>query len=157
MIKASPVYFKDNFEKAAYMQRGAEKDAHAPLVRAWARQFLQGPDARSIAEAIFSFCQLAVDYVNDPGVEILDSASVALARGFGDCDAKSRLFVALCLACGIPARIQPRFREGGKRFPHVLAAVQLNHQWYEADPTIVNSRIGQIPIRNIVTNYWGSK
>ncbi len=157
MIKARALHFRDHFEKAAYMQQGAERDAHAPLVRAWASQFLQGRDSRAIADAILSFCQLSIDYVNDPGVEILDSASVAIVRGFGDCDAKSRLFVALCLACGIPARIQPRFREGGKRFPHVLAAVQLDNCWYEADPTIINSRIGQIPVQNIVTNYWGSK
>lgn len=157
MITARPLYFRDHFEKAAYMQQGAERDADAPLVRAWASQFAHGTSPRARAEAILSFCQFAIDYVNDPGVEILDSASVALVRGFGDCDAKSRLFVALCLACRIPARIQPRFREGGKRFPHVLAAVHLDDHWYEADPTILNSRIGHIPLQNVITNYWGSK
>jgi transglutaminase-like putative cysteine protease len=82
--------------------------------------------------------------------ELLDSAAVGLHRGYGDCDLKARLFVALCLACGVAAEIEPVFK-GETGFPHVRARVLTEtsetggERWETADPTIVNSTIGHLP------------
>jgi hypothetical protein len=62
------------------------------------------------AAAILRFCQECLRYERDPswqdvhgqrhGIELLDSSAVGLQRGYGDCDLKARLFVALCLSSG---------------------------------------------------------
>jgi hypothetical protein len=157
---ARQVVFPSREAKAAYMARAAEDDAGDPIVRDWARQFMPLPEERR-AEAILRFCQDCVRYERDPawhdvegnrhGIELLDSSSVCLHRGYGDCDAKARLFVALCLACGLRAAIEPVFR-GKEGFPHVRARVLVESReagappaWEVADPTIVNSSIGYLP------------
>jgi hypothetical protein len=142
------------------MARAAEHDADDPKVLDWARQFLRvRSDER--AEAILRFCQECVRYERDPswhdaagnrhGIELLDSSAVGLQRGYGDCDLKARLFVALCLSSGLHAGIEPVFR-GKEGFPHVRARVLVETKeaggpasWEVADPTIVNSRIGCCP------------
>jgi transglutaminase-like putative cysteine protease len=113
--------------------------------------FLQLPPEERPA-AILRFVQWGIDYVRDPGREVLEDAAVALLRGYGDCDAKSRLFVALCIACGIPARGLPvRVDED---FPHILAEVFVDGRWQRADPTILNSAIADIPpASRAITNY----
>jgi hypothetical protein len=85
------------------------------------------------------------------GIELLDSSAVGLQRGYGDCDLKARLFVALCLSSGLQAGIEPVFR-GKEGFPHVRARVLVEPgevagppTWEVADATIVNSRIGVLP------------
>ncbi len=156
-FKSQPLSFENHEAKAVYMQQGANRDASKPLVLEWAKQFSPIVNDWERAEAILRFSQRCIDYVNDPGVEILDSASAALTRGFGDCDVKTRVFIALCKACGIDAKVLPVFRDRGRRFPHVLAAVFLNDQWWKADPTIVNSKIGIVPKRGAITNTWGKK
>ena len=92
------------------------------------------------------------------GIELLDSAPVGLFRGYGDCDLKARLFVALCLASGLVAEIDPVFR-GAYGFPHVRAKVLratgetsgAPQQWDVADPTIINSTIGHLPDHPLTT------
>jgi transglutaminase-like putative cysteine protease len=159
--RARWVEFPDREAKSAYMQEAAEHDARDPAILAWAEQFRPLPrPARE--RAILRFVQFAIRYERDPawydragarhGIELLDSAAVGLQRGYGDCDLKARLFVALCLASGIPARIAPVFR-GRWSFPHVRAEVLSlagedtsgRELWDVADPTIVNSEIGRLP------------
>jgi hypothetical protein len=86
--------------------------------------------------AILRFAQLAIRYERDPswydatgkrhGVEVLDSPAVVVHCGFADCDAKERFFRALCLACEVPADIDPVLI-GENGFPHVRSKV-----WYAA-------------------------
>jgi hypothetical protein len=154
-------YFPDRDAKAAYMRAAAHHDALSPEVRSWAREFTPlSPEER--AAAILRFCQEDIRYERDPatfdpdgtrhGIELLDSAPVGLFRAYGDCDLKARLFVALCLASGLVAEIDPVFR-GAYGFPHVRAKVLRGtgetsgapQQWDVADPTIVNSTIGHLP------------
>jgi transglutaminase-like putative cysteine protease len=159
---ARQVVFPLREAKAAYMARPTEDDASDPIVRDWARQFRRVPEERR-AEAILRLCQDCLRYERDPawhdgggnrhGIELLDSSAVCLHRGYGDCDAKARLFVALCLACGLHAAIEPVFR-GKAGFPHVRARVLVESReagapptWQVADPTIVNSGIGRLPRR----------
>ena len=149
------INFPSREAKAAYMADAARHDAHDPAVLAWARTFvtLPRPDRE---EAILRFVQRCIRYERDPawydreghrhGIEVLESSAVALRRGYGDCDAKARLFVAICLAAGVPAEIEPVFR-GENGFPHVRARVLHpdGSRWQTADPTIVNSTIGKLP------------
>jgi transglutaminase-like putative cysteine protease len=152
MVIVGTVEFATNAEKAEYMTREAVADARLPAVQRWARVFLRLPLSMRAA-AILHFAQYAIDYVRDPGEEVLEDAATVLERGYGDCDAKERVFVALCVACGIPARGHPVFR--GARFPHILADVQVNGRWVAADPTIQNSEIGKIPPAWAAqTNAW---
>ena len=148
------INFESREAKAAYMADAARHDAADPAVRAWARSFAALPrPARE--EAILRFVQLCIRYERDPawfdeeghrhGIELLDSSAVGLIRGYGDCDVKARLFVALCLACGVQAEIEPVFR-GKYGFPRVRARVlTVRGKWETADPTIVNSTIGVLP------------
>ncbi len=100
------------------MSKAARHDAEDPILLGWARQFLPLPrDQR--AGAILRFVQRCIRYERDPawfddqgnrhGIELLDSAAVGLHRAYGDCDLKARVFVALCLACGVKADIEPVF------------------------------------------------
>jgi transglutaminase-like putative cysteine protease len=152
MVIVDQVGFATKEEKAEYMSREAIKDARLPRVQSWAKTFLRLSPAER-APAILQFVQYGIDYVRDPGEEVLENADVVLERGYGDCDAKERLFVALCNAVGIPAKGHPVFR--GERFPHILADVWVGNQWTPADPTIQNSSIGHIPpARAALTNAW---
>jgi hypothetical protein len=156
------VVFKNREDKAQYMRRAAIHDAQDPQVKSWAVEFLKLPEDKR-ATAILRFVQECVRYERDPatfdpdgtrhGIELLDSAPTGLCRGYGDCDLKARLFVALCLASGIPAQIDPVFR-GETGFPHVRARVLRiggetsdPRNWDVADPTIVNSDIGKLPAK----------
>lgn len=161
------VVFATRADKIKYMHEAAIRDAEDPIVLSWAGQF--SPLPRPACErAILQFAQLAIRYERDPswydaqgkrhGVEVLDSPGVVVHRGFGDCDAKERFFRALCLACDVPAEIDPVLI-GEYGFPHVRSKVWYTaaelRDWYEidtdaprwlvADPTIVNSTIGRLP------------
>ncbi|MEP7124062.1 MAG: transglutaminase domain-containing protein [Byssovorax sp.] len=141
------------------MSKAARHDAEDPILVGWARQFNLVPIDKCAA-AILRFVQRCIRYERDPawfdaqgtrhGIELLDSAAVGLHRGYGDCDLKARLFVALCLACGVTADIEPVFT-GETGFPHVRARVRSEasetsgERWETADPTIVNSTIGHLP------------
>jgi transglutaminase-like putative cysteine protease len=148
------------------MQTGAEHDAkYSAIVREWAQRFLALPYVRRAA-AILRFVQRTIEYVRDPatfdakgrrhGIEVLESSAIVLLRGYGDCDAKARLFVALCLAAGIVAGISPVFT-GETGFPHVRAWVEASPGSAPslADPCILNSEIGRIPKHGIITNSRG--
>jgi hypothetical protein len=153
------IHFADREAKAKYMSKAARHDAEDPILLGWARQFRSLPFEKRAA-AILCFVQRCIRYERDPawfdaegtrhGIELLDSAAVGLHRAYGDCDLKARIFVALCLACGVTADIEPVFT-GKNGFPHVRARVRAEssetsgERWETADPTIVNSTIGHLP------------
>lgn len=163
------VVFPTRADKVQYMREAGIRDAASPVVVSWARQF-EGLPRPARERAILRFAQVAIRYERDPawydargrrhGVEVLESPGVVAQRGFGDCDAKERFFRAICIACEVPAEIDPVL-VGEDEFPHVRSKV-----WYEAgelrgwygleadepgwlvaDPTIVNSSIGRLPQR----------
>jgi hypothetical protein len=157
------ITFKDREDKARYMADAARHDASDPAIRHWAEAFRALPRPER-ERAILRFCQRCLRYERDPawlddhgarhGIELLDSSSVGLLRGYGDCDLKARVFVALCLASAVPAEIEPVFR-GQNGFPHVRARVLRPEPmmvWETADPTIVNSEIGRLPSRPLTTS-----
>ena len=159
------INFADREAKAKYMGEAARHDAKDPILLSWARQF-EGLPSEARAAAILRFVQRCIRYERDPawfdaegtrhGIELLDSAAVGLHRGYGDCDLKARMFVALCLACGVAAEVEPVFT-GENGFPHVRARVLTEssetgaERWETADPTIVNSTIGHLPRKALTT------
>lgn len=77
-----------------------------------------------------------------------NDAVEALHRRLDDCDAKARLFVALCLAKGIRAKMQPLWesRAGNLgRLAHVYAAVLIDERWLPVECTLKRARIGDEP------------
>lgn len=85
-----------------------------------------------------------IDGYTDPYVSPL----LPLARGVDDCDAKARLFVALCLARGLEAEMVPRWK--GSRLSHVYARVRLrgprdpNPRWWFAETILRRARLGDV-------------
>lgn len=120
-------------EKARWLDANASLDAAMVMVRDVAQRFAaahQG-DAEALARGIHRWVRDHIRYVADTakvarwrpapdGEEFADSETI-LARGFDDCDGKSRLFVALCRAAGIECRIRPVFRRHPLDFVHVQA------------------------------------
>jgi len=80
-------------------------------------------------------------YTREPGPS---DAVDALVRGEDDCDAKARLFVALCLAMGIRARMAPIWTDDG-RLQHVYAEVRLDGAWQPVELTLARARVGDDP------------
>ncbi len=98
------VNFTGREDKARYMVEAAQHDAEDPQVISWAKHFRRVP-IKDCAAAILRFVQDCIEYRRDPawfdaqgnrhGVELLDSSAVGFFRGYGDCDLKARMFVAI--------------------------------------------------------------
>ena len=71
-----------------------------------------------------------------------DEAIEAYIRGHDDCDAKARLFVALCLAAGFKARLWPLWKHGSLQ--HVAAEVLFNGKWIHAETILARARLGEM-------------
>jgi transglutaminase-like putative cysteine protease len=116
-------------EKANWLDAMATLDARLPETRALARRFAMGRysdpnELGALARQFHRFVRDSVRYVRDPASEEFSDSDTILLRGFGDCDDKARLFVALCRSVGIMARIRPCFV--GDDFVHVQAEVLLS-------------------------------
>ena len=71
-----------------------------------------------------------------------DDAIDAYTRGFDDCDAKARLFVALCLAGGFKARLWPLWKHGVLQ--HVAAEVEYERAWIHAETILARAQLGEM-------------
>ena len=71
-----------------------------------------------------------------------DDATDAYDRGSDDCDAKARLFVALCLAKGFEARLWPLWKDG--ELQHVAGEVKVHNQWVHAETILSRARLGEM-------------
>ena len=83
-----------------------------------------------------------------------DDAIDALKRGKDDCDAKARLFVALCIAAGVPARMVGWWSKGTdvRDLVHVSAEVFLGEKWRPVELTLSRARLDELG-----TNVPGEK
>lgn len=154
-------------EKANWLDGAASLDSLRGQVQDHAKRFCGIPDAESRTRAIQRWVRDHVGYQYDfrlsqglPGEEFSDSSST-LDRGFGDCDDKARLFVALIRAAenvkplGVRVRIRPVFaRLPDDRFVHVQADVKWprsevhensNDGWLLAELIVKGCEIGQDP------------
>jgi len=66
----------------------------------------------------------------------------AYTREHDDCDAKARLFVALCLAAGFKARLWPLWKHG--LLKHVAAEVDFQGRTYHAETILARARLGEM-------------
>lgn len=71
-----------------------------------------------------------------------DDAVDAYFRGHDDCDAKARLFVAICLAAGFHARLWPLWKYGVLK--HVAAEVEFQGKWIHAETILSRARLGEM-------------
>ncbi len=88
-------------------------------------------------------------------------ADIDLTRGVDDCDGKARLFVAVCLAGGVPAEMVPRWT--GPVLSHVYAACTVQgpkdrapRRWYAETilrRAILGEKSDQVP-REPDTGKW---
>ncbi len=107
------------------------------------------------AQALLTFVQKDVGYVDDPDGEWYQGVRYTLEHG-GDCEDMATLFVAMASCVGIPARLvwleQPK-----ARLNHVTAQVLVpkpsgllgrssgEPDWRWAEPTIRSAKIGEHP------------
>lgn len=126
-----PVTFRNWEAKAQYLDGVTWDDSRRPLVRDMARRIAGNidPNRRDLqAERIFQFCKRSIRYVHDPASEEFSDAEAILLQGFGDCDDKARLFVALCRSMQIEACVRPVLAESSDEddpdFVHVQAYVR---------------------------------
>jgi transglutaminase-like putative cysteine protease len=129
------VEFPNVAAKAPWLDSMASVDALRGGVQDVARRFLRAEHPETRARQIQRWVRDHIHYEHDyrvtqgmRGEEFADSETV-LARGYDDCDGKSRLFVALVRAAellkpiGLSARIRPVFRKHPFDFVHVQAEV----------------------------------
>lgn len=145
-------------EKARWLDANASLDADLSYVRQVAGRFARAfnpNDHEALARSLHRFVRDGIRYVPDPGEEEFADSETILKRGYDDCDGKSRLFVALCRAVGLEARIVPVFKPHPDRFVHVQAEVRWKGSqavrgaepggWLLAELILKNCALGQAP------------
>jgi len=139
-------------EKWAFLERAPGRDATEPALRDTARSLHRAAlgDARVFVHLAHALARDGIRYKTDTarvgGEDIAgytrrqSHALEALERGTDDCDAKARLFVALCLAAGLRARMVPKW--DGAILRHVSAAVVLAGKEYPVETILARARLG---------------
>lgn len=129
-------------ETLAIMRQLAQSGARDVSVREGAVRILRGAgvrghDFRRELEALFRYVADRVRFVRDPhGVELLQAPRYTLEHGFGDCDDKTTLLVALALSVGQPVQLALRaIGATPAAFSHVYAVASVNGQRIPLDPT----------------------
>lgn len=123
-----PMTFASLWDKARWLDAAASLDARHPGIREIAIRFQKArgaSDPRGVATDIHAFVR-DISYCYGPSHQEFADSWTILNRPGGACDncaGKSRLFVALCRAVEIEARIVPNFRNPTE-FNHVQAQVR---------------------------------
>lgn len=140
------VLFADPVSKARWLDAMCTLDARLPVTRRIARSFaahIDPNDREALARDLHAFVRDSIRYVRDPAGEEFSDSDVILDAGFGDCDDKARLFVALCRSVGLLARILPCFIGGA--FVHVQAQVDFGEGWTVAELIVRDIPLGDLP------------
>ncbi|MBT8229673.1 MAG: hypothetical protein KJO50_05390, partial [Bacteroidia bacterium] len=124
-----------------------QSDHH--LIDSIAKQ-LKGTELRSTLNSNFEF----VKQITNSHTGILTDAITVLERQRASCNGKSRLFVALCRAQGIPAKLVGGIilEESRKRTSHLWAEVFYQNEWIPFD--ILNEHFAELP-SNYLELYTG--
>ena len=141
----------DEYAKWAYLHARPPLDALDRRIqaRACALWAAAGERPAAFVHLAAALARDAIHFQTDTarvGSEHLGHPADALERGTDDCDAKARLFVALCLAVGLRAELVPRWTPDGQRLQHVYAAVQLAGRWQPVELTLSRARVGDEPL-----------
>lgn len=128
-------------EKASWLDGASSLDALRGSTMQAVKRFTGIDDAEERTRAIQRWVRDNIRYVYDfrvtqgqRGEEFADTPT-AIRRGYGDCDDKSRIFVALVRAAerakplGVQARIRPVF----KRHPVEFVHVQAEARWWGSE------------------------
>lgn len=109
-----------------------------PRIRSEAMQLLQGLPAKNwMAEigSIFQYVRDGVRYTRDTrGVETIQTPTVTMDTGMGDCDDKSTLLASLLESVGHPTRFVAIGMQPGT-YCHVYVQTQVGQKWVGLDPT----------------------
>jgi hypothetical protein len=161
------IIFRTLEEKARWLDAAASFDALRKGIQRVASRFTSEPRPEIRTRNIHRFVRDRIHYERDfqlsrnlPGEEFADSPTV-LRRGYGDCDDKARLFVALMRAAelvrplGTEARIRAVFRKHPVDFVHVQAEVRWpqskrtqradDNGWILAELILRGCELGQNP------------
>lgn len=166
-------------DKWNFLKHAPELDASHPQIEKLARELMTAADgdtkrflllAHTVAR---DFIRQTSDVNRTGGEDIAgltrpptpDDPVDALRRGEDDCDAKARLFVALCLAAHIQARMVPRWSPApvsettpkGRTLTHVSAEARLGDHFLPVELTLSRARLGEqgenVP-KEIATGHW---
>lgn len=139
--------FRTDIEKWRWLRAAPAHDQTEPEVRQIAYALRTAADGDP-----WRFCVLAHAYVRDAiryqtdtarvgGEDITRRLAPTLDRGVDDCDAKARLFCALCLCVGLRARMVDRW--AGDTLEHVSAAVKFGGQEWPVETILARARLGE--------------
>jgi transglutaminase-like putative cysteine protease len=153
----------DDREKWKFLRAAPIRDARNPLIQSIARSLWAATLASTEDVSLHQrrFVQLAHTVARDWITQVIDTARVgeediagftraptfddavdALRRGVDDCDAKARLFVALCLVVGVQARMEPVWK--GDRLEHVWSQAFIDGAWMPVELTLARARLGEV-------------
>jgi transglutaminase-like putative cysteine protease len=161
------IVFKTLAEKANWLDAASSLDALRRGVQDVAARFTREPQAEIRTRHMHRFVRDKIHYEKDfqvsrgaRGEEFADSETT-VRRGYGDCDDKARLFVALMRAAeitkpmGTQARIRAVFRKHPLDFVHVQAEVRFpgskrtrtadDDGWILAELILKGCELGQNP------------
>lgn len=164
--------FATDEEKWRYLERAPELDRSDRRVVELAAHLWEAAnrDPRAFLELAHAYCRDVVLYMTD--VEQFGGEDIARAgelgdvivRGVDDCDAKARLFVALCRAVRLDAEMVPHWR--GKELAHVSARVKISGKWASrvhfsgswlpVELTLARARLGEEPreVPKDTSGHW---
>lgn len=128
---------------ANYLQPEDKVESTHPEITAKARELTAGlANNTEKARAIFAFVQ---QYITYGGANSNKGALSALRTRTGVCEDYAALFVALCRASGIPARIvygQAANQNNGGFYGHAWAEFFLpTHGWIPVEPTVTSPHV----------------
>lgn len=143
-------------EKWARLQAATAEDSRNPTIRVMAKRIWELANSRSMVflKLALAVARDGITYESDIkqfGDEDIagvtrppekNDAVDAYLRGFDDCDAKARLFVALCLAAGFEARLWPLWKKGA--LSHVAGEVYWDNRWIHAETILARARLGEM-------------
>lgn len=160
----------DEWERWEFLRDSPLKDANtkelqraAGVIGQGTFLWIPGPPnrrARAFAEVALALCQRELKYRSDTDefakeedirgfTRTDDGPLAAVARGADDCDEKARLFVALCLAVGLSARMVPWWHPVNLTLDHVSAEVLLEEEgggasWVHAECILRRAQLGEM-------------
>lgn len=120
-----------------------------PMIDSLAQQ-LKAADLLTTLQANFDF----VNQITNSNTGVLTDAVTTLRRNRASCNGKSRLFVALCRAQGIPSRVVGGIilENTRKRTSHLWASVYYQGSWIPFD--VLNQHFAKLPA-NYLELYTG--
>lgn len=149
------------------MQRLADVDH--PLVQQTATELTAGlSEPRKKLERIFQFVRDQIEFGFPPEGDFV-KASQTIERGYGQCNTKGILILALCKAAGIPARlhfsriskqIQLGFFRGlfyrlmPNEISHSWLEVEIDRRWHQVDTYINDIVLHDAAVRELKRHGW---